>query len=78
MRLVRYPESERLSRQIAGAWAAFARNGRPTHPELSVWPPYDLGRRPTMIFDAARSQAVDDPDRDERMLLRDLPSGRLL
>ena len=31
MRLVAHPESEQLSRQISGAWAAFARTGNPSH-----------------------------------------------
>ena len=29
MRLVKYPESEPVSKQIAGAWAAFAKSGNP-------------------------------------------------
>ena len=34
LRLVRYPESEQVSRQISGAWAAFARHGNPKHSGL--------------------------------------------
>jgi para-nitrobenzyl esterase len=37
LRLVYYPESDGLSRQIAGAWAAFARTGDPSLPG-SRWP----------------------------------------
>ncbi|MCC6861622.1 MAG: carboxylesterase/lipase family protein [Bryobacterales bacterium] len=77
MRLVRYPESEQLSRQLSGAWAAFARNGSPGRKELA-WPAYTVPGRATMVFDAAESRAVNDPDREERILVRDLPSGSLL
>jgi hypothetical protein len=31
--------------------------------------------RATMVFDAAESEAVNDPDRDERIMLQDLPPG---
>ncbi len=71
MRLVRYPESEQLSRQISGAWAAFARSGNPSHKELPVWPAYTIPQRATMIFDAAQSRVVNDPDGDERLFLRE-------
>jgi para-nitrobenzyl esterase len=78
MRLVRYPESEQLSKQIAGAWAAFARNGNPNHRGLPQWPAYSTTQRATMIFDAGKSEVVNDPDREERLLLQDRPSGRPL
>jgi para-nitrobenzyl esterase len=77
MRLVRFPESEELSRQLSGAWAAFARTGNPGQKGLP-WPAYTLERRTTMIFDAPKSGAADDPDRDERVMLRDRPSGKSL
>ena len=77
MRLTRYPETEPLSRQIAGAWAAFAKTGRPTHAALPDWPAYDITRRATMVFDLP-SRVVNDPNRDERMALTKFPSGRLL
>jgi para-nitrobenzyl esterase len=78
MRCVRYSEAEQLSKQIAGAWAAFARTGSPAHNGLPNWPAYDLARRSVMIFDAPGSTAVADPDREERGMLRTLPSGRAL
>jgi len=31
-----------------------------------------------MMFDVTESKAVNDPDRDERMMIRDLPLGGLL
>jgi para-nitrobenzyl esterase len=39
LRIVRYPESEHLSKQISGAWVAFARHGIPNRPGLPDWPP---------------------------------------
>lgn len=78
MRLVAHPEAESLSQQISGAWAAFARAGNPNHPGLPSWPAYTLAQRATMIFDAAGSAVVHDPDGEERRLLRDRPSGSLL
>ena len=48
MRCVRYPEAEQLSKQIAGAWAAFARTGNPAHSELPNWPAYDRSGRSVM------------------------------
>jgi len=78
MRLVRYPESEQLSRQISGAWAAFARHGNPDLSGFPKWPVYSTTQRATMIFDAAGSQAVNDLDGEERLMLRGRPSGNLL
>jgi len=74
MRLVRYPESEQLSRQLSGAWAAFARTGNPSQKGLQ-WPAYTLTERATMIFDGPKSEVIKDPDRDERLMVRDRPSA---
>jgi para-nitrobenzyl esterase len=74
MRLVRFPESEQLSRQLSGAWAAFARSGNPSQKGLS-WPAYTTSDRATMMFDALGTGAVNDPDRDERIMLKELPGG---
>ncbi len=70
MRLVRFPESEGLSKNIAKAWADFARTGNPG------WPAYSLASRATMIFDA-ESKVVNDPEGEQLRLLRAYPSGRL-
>lgn len=56
-----------LSREISGAWVAFARSGRPDtsdHP----WPAYDLAQRSTMLFDRI-TRVEADPDAAERRLL---------
>jgi para-nitrobenzyl esterase len=78
LRLVRYPESEQLSKQISGAWVAFARTGSPNWQGLPDWPAYSTTERATMIFDARKSEAVNDPDREERLMLLNYPSRRLL
>jgi para-nitrobenzyl esterase len=78
LRLVLYPESEQLSKQISGAWVAFARHGSPNRQGLPDWPAYSTTERATMIFDARKSEAVNDPDREERLMLLNWPSRRLL
>ena len=77
MRLTRYPESGQLSKQLSGAWAAFARTGNPSQKGLP-WPAYTLEKRETMMFDVPKSEIVNDPDKEERLMLRGLPSGGLL
>jgi carboxylesterase type B len=42
------------------------------------WPAYTAAERSTMIFDASKTGAVNDPDRDERLALRNYPSGKPL
>ncbi len=78
MRIVRFPESDELSKQISGAWVAFARHGNPNRQGLPEWPAYSTTERSTMIFDVPKSAAVKDPNREERQMLLDWPSRRLL
>jgi para-nitrobenzyl esterase len=77
MRLVLNPEAEELSKQIAGAWAAFARNGNPNHSGLPRWDKYFPERRPTMIFDAGKTALVENPGHDEMTMLKDYPTPLL-
>ena len=56
-RRVAYPQSEKLSRQLGGAWAAFARTGDPNHGGMPNWAPYSPSDRPTMVFDVEKHQA---------------------
>jgi para-nitrobenzyl esterase len=72
MRLVKYPESEQLSRRMAAAWAAFARTGDPSQPGLT-WPAYTLEKRATMVFDLT-SRVADDPAGNDRNLWFALPA----
>jgi para-nitrobenzyl esterase len=77
MRLTLYPESVQVSKQLSAAWAAFARKSDPGTKELP-WPAYTIDQRTTMVFDATMSDAVNDPHREERMMMKELPSGGLL
>ena len=61
LRLVRYPDSERVSKQLAGAWAAFARTGSPGHGGIPSWPAYSPDRRATMVFTAGGASVQNDP-----------------
>jgi carboxylesterase type B len=45
------PEARALAARIQDAWIAFARTGRPGHPDLGDWPAYDAAGRRTMILD---------------------------
>ena len=74
MRLVKYPESEALSKQIAGAWAAFARTGNPNHQGLPAWPAFDAQKRATMLLNTP-SRVVNDPNREQRALLKTYSRG---
>jgi para-nitrobenzyl esterase len=73
LRLVLYPDSEQLSKQLAGAWAAFARTGTPNQGGLPRWPAYTTDRRATMIFGAKESLVVNDPEREARLKWQSLP-----
>jgi len=75
MRLTLYPESEQLSRQLSTAWAAFARTDNPGTRDLP-WPAYTAEKRATMIFDVDKSEAVNDPNKDERIMLLGFPRKR--
>lgn len=77
MRLTYNPESEQLSKQISGAWTAFARTGNPSQKGFK-WPAYTLEERQTMIFDIDKSVSVEDPHREERILMQNLRSKSFL
>jgi len=57
----RYPLADKMS----GAWAEFARTGKPGDPNLPDWPAYTTERRATMIFDN-QCGVLDDPHGSER------------
>lgn len=75
MRLVANPAAEQLSKQIAGAWAEFARTGNPGHAGLPRWEKYSFEKRATMIFDAPQSELVYNPAVEELALLAPYPKG---
>lgn len=63
------PDTAALSRQISGAWAAFARSGGdPNHAELPRWNRYRPDTMETMRFDLT-SSAGPDPQAGPRALL---------
>jgi para-nitrobenzyl esterase len=64
----------RLARRIQHSWLRFARDGDPGHDRLPPWPPYDPGRRTTMIL--GRECTLDDaPLEAERLLLERWTAG---
>jgi para-nitrobenzyl esterase len=58
------PVADGLSRNMQGAWAAFAREGDPSSPGVGSWPHYG-DRRTTMILDK-ECRLVEAPYEDER------------
>ncbi|MGN6819480.1 MAG: carboxylesterase/lipase family protein [Sphingomonas sp.] len=49
-----------LSTRMRGAWAAFARTGRPAHKDLPAWPAYDPAQPRRMVLDyICRVEAYD-------------------
>ena len=62
------PESAGLSKQISGAWAAFARTGDPNHAGLPMWRRYDPRDKQCMIFNVA-SRSGPDPQAVPRSVL---------
>ncbi|MBU0556035.1 MAG: carboxylesterase family protein [Alphaproteobacteria bacterium] len=44
------PEADALRTAMSGAWTSFARTGRPDHPHMPTWLPYEPSLRATMLF----------------------------
>jgi para-nitrobenzyl esterase len=66
------PGPAHMADQIGGAWAAFARTGRPDHPGIPHWPAYSGEKRSVMVFDTI-SRVVDDPLPQVRAVLDAYP-----
>ncbi|HLG96326.1 MAG TPA: carboxylesterase family protein [Bryobacteraceae bacterium] len=66
------PELQPLADKTSGAWVAFARTGNPNHSGIPKWPAYNATDRATMHIDN-EWKPVNDPDREERLALADLP-----
>jgi para-nitrobenzyl esterase len=62
-------QSAELSRQISGAWAAFARNGDPNHAGLPAWPAFRPDAQECMIFDLQSTAGPDQQAAPRRELL---------
>jgi len=59
------PKEEHLRSVMAGAWAAFARDGVPAHSDMPQWQPYEPSLRATMLLgDTIRQKS--DPFKFER------------
>jgi para-nitrobenzyl esterase len=52
-------DTKGLVAAMHGAWAAFARTGKPDHPRLPAWPSYNRNDRMTMRFDVAIGPVSD-------------------
>jgi para-nitrobenzyl esterase len=65
------PEAQALADRMHDAWIAFARTGRPGHPDLPDWPPYGDPRRATMVL-GPECRLEDDPDGEVLRLWDDL------
>ncbi|MEC2057247.1 carboxylesterase/lipase family protein [Peribacillus psychrosaccharolyticus] len=61
------PEEQLLADQIHQAWIAFIRTGNPDEQSMVHWPPYDLDKRTTLLFDR-ESRVEHDPDKGNRLL----------
>jgi para-nitrobenzyl esterase len=63
-----------MADQMAGAWVAFARTGKPDHAGIPHWPPFNTQTRPVMEFNNV-SRVVDDPLKEVRLALEAMPGG---
>jgi para-nitrobenzyl esterase len=61
-----------MHERLADAFIAFARTGNPNTSSLPNWPPYELPKRQTMVFDNI-SRTEDDPRGAERELFNKVP-----
>ncbi|CAN5328876.1 carboxylesterase/lipase family protein [soil metagenome] len=66
------PEALAVAERMSETFIAFARTGNPNNATIPAWSPYDLERRPTMVFDVD-TRSVDDPRADERRLFQVAP-----
>jgi para-nitrobenzyl esterase len=62
------PVPRALAANVSEAWINLAHRGDPNHPGLPKWPAFTATDKAVMIFDN-RSEAKNDPDRDERQAL---------
>ena len=54
-----------LAEKMMDAWISFARTGNPNHKNIPKFPPYDLEKRATIVFDKEVT-VKDDPYSSER------------
>ena len=58
------PDKHELAAAVSDAWAAFARNGDPSHSGIPKWEPYTIENRATMLLDVPCHLEID-PAREE-------------
>ncbi len=63
-----------LGHVMSAAWAAFARNGNPDHPDMPHWPAFNPAELPTMMF-GDEIRVANDPNREARLALAALRSA---
>jgi para-nitrobenzyl esterase len=66
-------ETAAMAVAMSESWLAFARTGDPNNAAVPPWRPYDVERRTVMHFDVPPA-VVDDPHREERLLMERYPS----
>ncbi|PQZ84553.1 carboxylesterase [Brevundimonas sp. MYb46] len=69
------PDADTLTKQISGAWAAFARKGDPNHPGMPRWRPYRPADQEMMVFDQVSSSGPDPQAAPRAMLREAIGSG---
>ncbi len=73
-------ETRTLAQMMSESWLAFARTGDPNNSSIPSWAPYDLDRRPVMLFDS-QATVPSDPQHEERLAMERYPTqqmGRIL
>jgi para-nitrobenzyl esterase len=70
------PGPQHMAEQIAGAWVAFARTGKPDHPGIPHWPAFNATERPVMEFNL-KSRVTNDPLSEVRQILAQMPPGSM-
>ncbi len=66
------PDAKKLATQMSDTLVAFARTGNPNHPGIPDWPRYNLGDRPTMIWDRPTRMEYN-PRAEELKLIAEAP-----
>jgi len=64
-------DAQALADTMSSVWAAFARNGRPDHPAIPVWPAYDGATRATLVLDKV-CRIDNDPRGETRQLWQEI------
>ncbi len=50
---------QKMADQMSSTWIAFAKTGNPNNPAIPEWPPFDVERRRSMVFDTESRVAED-------------------